>query len=379
MHGARNVGGGEYSIYLLIKNLRKDIFEPVVFYSHENEIIRRLKIDGIRLIHIPLNQRITSVYRDEIQRNPIAFLGYFYYFFAGILNIFRALKQYNVDILHPHDNLSKVIGGIAAKAAGVKAVAHCRDLLGSNLIEKFLLYYQLLFMNRIIAVSKSNRDVFRIRGSVPEKVSIIYNGIDLKKFVPAQNNSAREMPGIKDGDIVIGIIGVFDKCKGHIYLFNALKHIVSEGRHDIVCLIIGDGREREELKRFSMLNGLEKNIIFLGYRDDIHKLLNVIDIIVIPSIQESFPRVALEAMAMEVPVIATIVGGLPESVDDGKTGILVPPADVTFLCRAIKSLIENPAVRKQMGEAGRKRVEDKFSLEFSVKQTEELYMNMCGI
>ena len=93
MHGARNVGGGEYSIYLLIKNLRRDIFEPIVFFSNENEIIKRLREDGIRLINIPLNKRITSVYRDRIKINPVNFFIYFFYLTTGIFQLLTLLKK----------------------------------------------------------------------------------------------------------------------------------------------------------------------------------------------------------------------------------------------------------------------------------------------
>jgi glycosyltransferase involved in cell wall biosynthesis len=378
MHGARNVGGGENSIYLLIKNLRRDIFEPIVFYSHENKIIRRLREDGIQLINIPLNEKITSVYRDEIEKNPASLFSYVRYLIAGVFKVVRSLKKYKVDILHPHDNLSKIIGGVAAKIAGVKVVAHCRDLLKESLIEKMLIFYQLLFIDKIITVSESNRRLFKIGRKIPNKVHTIYNGIDLSRFDSVTRDciSIREELGISNERFVVGIIGVFDKCKGHIYLFQAIEKLVSHGVKDIMCLVVGDGREREELKGFIINKGLQDYFMFLGYRSDIPELLKAIDVIVMPSIQESFPRVPLEAMAMHVPVIATTVGGLPESIDDSRTGILVPPGDAASLSRAIKYLIDNPDIREEMGRAGRQMVEERFSLESNIKKTEELYLSI---
>lgn len=377
MHGARNVGGGEYSIYYLITNLRKDLFSPLVFYAHENELTKRLRNDGITLIHIPFHERITSVYRDEIRTGPVALFNYFRHLMAAVYETVKALRKYRVDILHPHDNLSKIIGGAAAKIAGVKVVAHCRDLLTRSLTEKILIYYQLLFMDRIIAVSESNRNVFEIWHRIPKKVRKIYNGIDLKKFVPAATVSLRETMGIKDGDIIIGVIGVFDNCKGHIYLFQAIERLLSEGNENIVCLVAGDGRERPVLEGFVNEKNLGQHIIFLGYRNDVPELLDAIEILVVPSIQESFPRVALEAMAMRVPVIATEVGGLPESVDNGKTGIIVPPGDADALCRALDRLIKAPELRDAMGAAGRKRAETMFSLESNIRNTEKLYLDIA--
>ena len=378
MHGARNVGGGEYSIYYLIKNLRRDIFEPIVFYSYENMIIKRLREDGIQLINIPLNEKITSVYRDKIKKNPVSLLTYAYHLISGVLRLIRFLKKYQVDILHPHDNLSKIIGGIAAKIAGVKVVAHCRDLLKESFVEKILLLYQLLFMNMIIAVSESNRNLFKTMGKVPNKIHAIYNGIDLSEFDSVRGYAQRDLE-IGDDAVVIGVIAVFDKCKGHIYLFEAIAKLVSEGYKNIICFVVGDGREGDELRAFVSNKGLTDYIRFLGYRTDVPELMAIMDMMVMPSIQESFPRVPLEAMAMKVPVIATTVGGLPESIDNGKTGILVPPADVNSLSAAIKYLIEHPEIRKQMGEAGRKRVEENFSIENNVRKTEELYLDILSV
>jgi len=372
------VGGGEYSIYYLIKNLRKDIFEPIVFYSHENKIVKQLRKDGISLVNIRLNEKITSVYRDKIKKDPLNLLIYIRYLLPGIFEVVKFLKKYNVDILHPHDNLSKIIAGPAAKIAGVKVVAHCRDLLKESLVEKVLMLYQLLFMDRIIAVSESNRRLFKLGTKVPDKVQTIYNGVDLKRFGDVLENAVltKEELGIDNEKFVIGIIGVFDKCKGHIYLFHAVEKLLEKGYKNIVCLVVGDGREREDLKGFIVNRSLTDYIKFLGYRSEIPELLKVMDIVVMPSIQESFPRVPLEAMAMKVPVIATNVGGLPESIDNGKTGILVPPRDVISLYEAIKHLIENPELRKKMGEEGRRRVGERFSMKNNVRETERLYLEV---
>lgn len=376
MHGARNIGGGEYSIYYLIKEIRKDIFEPLVFYSHENEIIRRLKQDGIQLINLSLNEKITSIYRDKIKKNPASLLVYFHYLIAGIFATVKSLKQYRIDILHPHDNLSKIVGGIAAKIVGVKIVVHCRDFLKGSLIEKMLIFYQLSLMDNIIAVSESTRNLFKIGRKIPDKVQTIYNGIDLKEFDYKKKGYSKEELGIRDKDLVIGIIATFDKCKGHIYLFKAMEMLISEGLRNIVCLVIGDGRERDELEAFVVNKNLQDYIKFLGYRTDIRELLKAVDVVVMPSLQESFGRVAAEAMAMKVPVIASIVGGLPETVEEGKTGLLVPPGDASSLSKVIKYMIEHPDIRRKLGEAGRERVEERFSLESNVKKTEELYFRI---
>ena len=376
MHGARNIGGGEYSIYFLIKNLRRDIFEPLVLYSNENEIIKKLREDQINLINIPLSEKITSIYRDEIKKNPLSLLIYAWHLIDGIVEVVKILKKYKIEILHPHDNLSKIIGGLAAKIAGVKAVTHNRDILKKSFIERILKFYQLIFMDKIIAVSESSRNLFKIGKKIPDKVQIIYSAVDLAQFDFRKKGFDRKELGIHENNIVLGIIGVFDKCKGHIYLFQAIEMLISEGLKNIICLVIGAGRERDELKSFIRNKNLQDYIKFLGYRTDIPELLKAMDVVVMPSIQESFGRVAIEAMAMKVPVIASATGGLPEIIEDGKTGMLIPPADIGSLSKSIKYLIENPEIRKKMGEAGRKRVKERFTIENDVSKTEELYLDL---
>jgi len=375
-HGARNVGGGEYALYFLIKNLRRDIFEPMVFYSHENEIIKRLREDGLQLVQVPLSEKITSIYRDEIQKNPISLFVYFRNMLLGVFQITKLLKKYKIDILHPHDNLSKIIGVAAVKLTGGRVVAHCHDLLQESLIDRLLLFYQLIFMDRIIAVSDSVKGLFTMFGRIPAKVCTIHNGIDMKDFKNIANPNLKKELGINNEDVVIGIIAVFDACKGHLYLFQAIKKIVSEGTNNLVCLVIGDGRIGGELKEFVKNEGLEEHIRFLGYKSNIAELLTIIDIVVIPSLQESFGMTALEAMAMKVPVVATEVGGLPESIENGKTGILVPPKDVESLSGAIKYMIEHPEIRRKMGEEGGRRVEERFSLKANIEKTEDLYLEV---
>lgn len=377
MHGARNVGGGEYSISYLIRNIRKDMFSPVVFYARENDVIGQLQNDGIPLVRIPLGDEITSVYRDAIRKDPISLFRYARSLFAGVSKTEILIREHRIDLLHPHDNLSKIIGGFAARRVGVPVVCHCRDLLKGSLVEKLLIYHQLLFMDRIVAVSESNRALFRCFGKVSGKVVTIYNGIDLTKFNGSKDATlTKGQFGIKPDDFVIGIIGVFDRIKGHAYLFHAMEMLVADGIKNIVCLVVGDGRDHEEIHQEVTKRGIADRLRFLGYRNDVPDLLRLMDIVVLPSLQESFPRVPLEAMAMKVPVVATTVGGIPEAVAEGETGVLVPPGDSVAIRDAIMHLYRNPDIRKKMGEAGRKRIEKEFSIGKNIKETENLYFDI---
>lgn len=375
-HGARNIGGGEYALYALLSNINRNLFEPVVFYGTENEIIKKMRSDGVELVQVKLHEKITSVFRDEIKNDFATYLSYAYHVVVSIICIARLLRKYRADILHPHDNLSKIIGGLAAKIAGIKVVVHCHDLLGDRRIERILLHYQRIFMNRIIAVSEGVRRTFILNGKALRKVVTIYNGIDLGKYSGAKDTELKGRLGISNDKVVVGIVAMFDVCKGHLYLFGALEHLPVKERDRFVCLVIGDGRERPNLEKIVKEKGLEQQVKFLGYRTDVPKLLGAIDILIIPSVQESFGIVALEAMAMKVPVIVTRVGGLPEIVEEGVTGLIVPPADVDALSRAILGMLYDRKRREKMGEAGRARVAEKFDIKISVRMTEQVYESL---
>lgn len=381
MHGARNIGGGEYSIFYLIRNLNRDIFNPIVFFANENEIIRKLQKEGIETIKIPLHSSITSVYRDSIKYNPISLFLYFWYLLSAIFKIRHFLKRSKVDLLHPHDNLSKIIGGIAAKTGSIKIVAHCRDALGNDLIGRILKMVYLLLTDRVISVSEKTAEFLMTSRILKGKIKVIYNGVDLNLFRAddIKGNARREL-GIPDDCIVIEIIAVLETYKGHRYLFHALKMLKENGISNIRCLVIGEGRERNALIETVKNLDISDEVIFLGYRKDIPYLLGSADILAIPSIgQEAFPRVAIEAMAMRVPVICTDFGGLPEAVVDGETGVIVPTMDTDALSKAIVRLIKNPEEREKMGEAGRKRAEENFSIESNVRKTEELYSDILSV
>ena len=381
MHGCKNVGGGEHSIYFLIKNLHRDIFEPVVFYAHENEIINRLRVDGIRLVRISLNEKIVSVYRDGINKKPWLLLTRLFYLLTGIYHIAGRLKDNKIDLLHPHDNLSKVLGGVAAGLLGIKVVVHCRDALKNDLTGKMLRISYRLFTDRVIAVSGNTMDTLCDGNELLlRKTTVIYNGVDLNVFDPDRvNGNLKGTLNIHNGKLIISIIAVLEEYKGHNYLFQAIKLLKQNGTINFTCLVIGDGRERDRLIQNVRNENIEEFVVFLNHRNDIPELLGITDVLVIPSIaQEAFPRIAIEAMAMRVPVVCTDFGGLPEAVINGETGIVVPVRDPFKLYKALEYMIRNPEMRVKMGESGAERVADRFSIKNNVSQTEKIYSEILS-
>lgn len=378
MHGSRNIGGGEYLLASLIRKLNRDRFRPVVFFAHRNEIIAGLEAEGVETVPLALNREMISLFRDDVARSPGHLIGFLPAALRATLAVRRAILSVGIDLLHPHDNLSKILGGVAAASAGIPAVAHCHDLLGAGFIDRMLLLVQRLLMDRIIAVSGSVQERFIQGGANPRQIRTIENGIDAARFKPGTSALSRAELSIPESHRVIGVIGMFDPVKGHVFLLRAIKRLQESGVKDLTCLIAGEGRLETELKEYVSSAGMEGQVRFLGYRRDVPDLLALMDLVVMPSLRESFGMVALEAMAMKVPVIASRIGGLEEVVEHEKTGLLVPPGDAAALAEAIRTLAEDPEMRRNMGEAGRHRVEQCFGLDSTVRRIEDLYLELLN-
>ncbi len=166
---------------------------------------------------------------------------------------------------------------------------------------------------------------------------VIPNGVDTQKFRPADQGGARQSLGIdtsmNETEIIIGAAGRLTKVKGFDVLIEAVRLLVESGRRPRV-LIAGEGPERDSLRTQIAEAGLQDRIQLLGIREEMATLYAACDVFVLSSHREGSPSVVLEAMASECPVVATAVGGVPEIIEDGRSGILVPPGDAQSLARA---------------------------------------------
>jgi glycosyltransferase involved in cell wall biosynthesis len=206
------------------------------------------------------------------------------------------------------------------------------------------------------------------------KVFVITRGVDTELFKPRNDNGyLRAELGIKEDDMVALYAGRLDLVKGVDYLLQAAKRIIPHYKN-LKFLIVGDGSLRSEYEAFAQ--SFSENIIFTCFREDIPALMNISDIFVLPSLSEGAANVVMEASASGLPVIATKVGEVPKIVLDGKTGILVKPKDVVGLVKALKKLIDDPLLAKEMGRLGRKRMEKGYSWDIICKKIENAYQEV---
>ncbi len=213
-----------------------------------------------------------------------------------------------------------------------------------------------------------------IEGGVrPDLIKVIYEGVDLD-WVDSQQAPA---PDDMNSGLVVGTVAHLSPEKGHQTLLEAAPRVLSRVP-DVHFVLVGGGPLMSTLKARVEELGIEKKFTFTGFRSDSEALMKNFDVFCLPSISEGLSSAILVAMASRLPIVATQVGGIPELVLDGETGVLVPPDDADQLAVGLCKVLESPQLRKKMGCAGRQRIEETFTLERKLNETEKLYLSMLA-
>jgi len=225
----------------------------------------------------------------------------------------------------------------------------------------------------IIANSRAVRaDVLRQEHLPESKVIVIHNGVGRGRTTPLRSGETRRSLSIADDAPLVAVLANLIHYKGHATFLAAWKRVLS-GCPTAVALLVGDGVMRLEVEQLVHELELDESVRILGSRSDVAELLEAIDLLVHPSLQEGFSNAILEAMAAGKPVVATTVGGNPEAVVHGVTGLLVPPGDSEAMAVAISRLLKDVAARSEFGAAGQRRVLEHFDLGKMVKSYERVY------
>jgi glycosyltransferase involved in cell wall biosynthesis len=344
------VGGGQWSLYYLIKHLDKAIFHPIVACPVEGELSERMR--GVRAEVICLDVgRIRYL-------NPFV-----------IKKFISIIKARQIDLIHADSTTETFYAGIVARMMGIPLIWHIRVSEREWLLDKVLS----LLSTRLILVANALRRRFAWLAD-RRKMVVIYNGIDLEEFDHFPTTaSIRVEFNIPKDTVILGCIGRIEEQKGQEHLISAMRHI-----DNAKLILVGRGGKEHISKIQGLCNefNISDRVIQLDHRDDIPSLIREIDILVFPTLTEGFSRIILEAMAGRKPVVATDTGGNSEAVDDEITGYIVPPRDAAALAAKINKLIADKKERRVMGQAGRKRVEGFFTIQKNVKGIQEVYLDI---
>ncbi|HEX2221769.1 MAG TPA: glycosyltransferase [Candidatus Limnocylindria bacterium] len=286
------------------------------------------------------------------------------------------LRRGEIDLLHAHMYRAEVLGTRAAVAAGTPViVATVHSSRTRSSADVALLARLTPWIDHLIVPSRSIELKVRAEGRTGVRFSIVPNGVDLERFrLGSPATALRPELGIPADGVLIGVVARLAAEKGLAYLLDSMPAVV-DAVPNAWLLIVGEGPLAAELReRAGALSPPARHRIrFAGRRDEVSAITAELDIVVLPSLREAQGISLLEGMARARPVVATAVGGIPEVVTDGVDGLLVPPRDPAALADALVRLARSPALRRRLGEAGRRTVEERFSLAAMVRRVEAIY------
>jgi len=292
-------------------------------------------------------------------------------------SLVKFLKDEKVDIVHLHGYGSWTFGRIAAVICHIPAIVH------EHMVDDSIPWYQRIvdkllapLTERGIAVSKAVSDFMIDRRSInPGKMEIVYNGIPgeyCSKYSDASKDEFASEIGVKRNGIIMGVVGRLHPLKGQDIFLDAAS-IISAKHPNVYFTLVGDGEFREALESKAEKLQIKDRVRFVGHVDDVRPLVSLMDVLVITSHSEGFSLVAVEGMAAGKAIAGTNVGGLPEVVKDGETGLLVPPGDPRVLAAALERILNDKALRLFLAENAEQDCKERFMISSTVREFRRIY------
>lgn len=346
-----NIGGAESYVALVARSL-KSLGYNVFIASAGGALAVELQKEGIKHFFLPI--RLSK-------------------FISGLL-LKRIVEKYNIDLIHANSEAAGIVAvktrnkykldiPIVYTAHGVLP-AKVKDIINQ--------------VDKIIAVSNFSREAAIKEGFSANKIEVVYNGVDIDKFKPHEEkrNLLRKKYNIPQDAFTMIIVSRIKNLrnKGHQHLLNVLsEYEVSKYWH---LVVIGKGKGLGSLKQKVKEHNLQDRVHLLGHKTDVENYEDMADVVVLPSYFETFGLVLAEGMAMEKPAVAFKVGGVPEVIEDNKTGFVVDYDNDDELVEKLAILAKNPDLCKQMGIQARKKVAKDFANEIMIKKLEEIYKSL---
>ncbi|MFA5359802.1 MAG: glycosyltransferase family 4 protein [Patescibacteria group bacterium] len=404
-------GGAQRYVFDLANNLKSD-FKVAIAMGEQEKDLKLAKIlteNNIEYFIIPNLKRSISPIND----------------LSALFEIIKLIKNYQPDIIHLNSSKISILGSIASLFTKTKTVYTVHGWVFNEPLPAWLKYFYLYaekltarFKNKIICVSEFDKQAALKYKIAPEnkspqpihrcgdKLITIHNGLAsinfyskeeakelLENFI-LENNSPARHPGLDPGssvqrheqvsglrvkpamtnNLLIGSIGNLYKTKGFEYFIEAANILTNEKKISATFIIIGEGSERKNLENLIKKYNLENNFILAGEIDEAAKLLKAFDIYICSSVKEGLPYSILEAMQAELPIITTNVGGIPEMIENNKTGLLTKPAETLDIANALEKLINNKNSATELGKNAEQTASLNFNLEKMVRETKKVYL-----
>lgn len=351
------MGGQEYRILEEAQGMEKRGHTVVVAAPHGSRLAALAEQRGL-----------------QVKTTTAGKLGWF----TLVPSYLRILKHYEIDVVNTHGSLDSWTASIAGRISSRRPII-VRTRHKSTPISRTwrhrLLYGKLPHVITTTGEAVRQGLMTGIRLS-PSRVISIPTGVDLERFHPQPPDaSLRESLGLGSQGPLVGAVTFLRPEKGMAVLIESVRWL-RQRFSTVECVIIGDGGEQAALLDRIRGLGLEHCVHLIGFRQDVPALLAILDVVVIPSFEEGIPQSLTQALAMERPVVASAVGGVPEVVQDGLSGLLVPPRDPEILAQKIACLLSDPIAATRMGKIGRQVIHERFSMEHMLTQTESVYRQL---
>lgn len=286
------------------------------------------------------------------------------------------LKKNKIDLIHLNSPGWRESSILAAMFLNIPVVLHIRNHFSSKEVKGNFNYK---IAKKIVVISNSMKSIFKEFPQISKKIECIYNGIDVQKFSPEESKLKCKFQN-KSKLFIIGFVGQICHHKGLDLLIKAASSLIKEFPQ-VRFLVVGPDGVNEEGLGQKYLQELEQADLsdyfdFLGKRDDIPEIMNFVDILVLPSRKEAFGKVIVEAMACRKCVIASDAGGIPEIIEDGKTGFLFPSENVEKLTQCIRKVITNDDLREKVAKNALTAARTKFSTDLLIQNIQNLYSSL---
>jgi glycosyltransferase involved in cell wall biosynthesis len=296
---------------------------------------------------------------------------------SGAIRIYKYAHKNNVDIVHCHGYKANIFSGMLPfKYRKIPHISTLHGWTSTKIFTKMWFYewidaVMLKRADRVVAVSQAMRDNLRFK-YLNISPALIHNGIISKEVDNICGLDYRLFDNLDKIKLKLVSVGRLSKEKGFDTLLMAVRNIKIKWNENVRVFIIGEGPEKDNLIRLSRKCGISDNVIFTGYIDNASKILKNFDIFVMSSLTEGMPITLLEAMRAGMPIVASAVGGIPEALEGGKCGILVPPGNELDLAKRIVELYENSSLKEELSIKSKIR----FKEEFTVEKMEEMYRSV---
>ena len=355
MDPERSFGGGERQVLGLVRHLARRGHENVLAAPEGSAIVRLLPPGDARGVPLAV-------------RNDVDLFAAF--------RLAHLVARERPDVVHLHTSRALALTLWLPRLAAPAVVTRRMDYPVRRGLRTRLLYGRRVAA--VAAISEEVRRQLEAGGVAPERIRVIPSGVEVPDGLPgpAGREAARRRFGAGP-ETVIAVVAALETRKGHDVLLHALARAGARGLA-FTALLCGDGSQRAALEEEAGRLGLSSHVRFLGEQRQVADVLAAADLFVLPSRKEGLGVAILEAMALGLPVVASAVGGIPESVEDGGTGLLVPPEDVDALAAAIARLARDPGLARRMGERGRERARVRFAMSAMADGYERLYGEVTG-